>query len=371
MASHAFHSPDVELHKSEVAKPSPLRIIKRSQTITNSSSGRETFGGRRGTSSESNESMGTPPGGDRPLTVRKKRTTRASISDWSLEEPLSEMSPEDLNKLDSIWKINGEHSTPNSSAFSYMFVGPSTPQDDPDVTPKAKSSLPRTISAGAFLKSELHGRSFDIEAGRHSVRGQRHSLYPPQQEILHNRHLYALPQSSPPAIPPRRLSKSKNFFLRAIGGRGSEEIKGVKRSDSTLSKNTLIRRLSRSKKKTSGSYDAFCEDDFSSVSTESSLPPESFDIADVGINSIISCDTPSSFSASDTTSITSNDNVFVLCPQIKITPEVNSLDNGNCDLWVAVEVTGVLHKADGRQVSPFLSGPSSSGTFWLLSHNSY
>jgi hypothetical protein len=38
---------------------------------------------------------------------------------------------------------------------------------------------------------------------------------------------------------------------------------------------------------------------------------------------------------------------------------------------VAVEITGVLHKADGRQVSPFLSGPSSSGTFWLLSHNSY
>jgi len=316
--------------------------------------------------------MGTPPGGDRPLTVRKKRTTRASISDWGLEEPLSEMSPEDLNKLDSIWETNGEYSTSNSSAFSYTFVGPSTPQDDPDVTPKAKSSLPRTISAGAFLKSELHGRSFDIEAGRHSVRGQRHSLYPPQQEIFHNRHLYALPQSSPPAIPPRRPSKSKNFFLRAIGGRGSEEIKGVKRSDSTLSKNTLIRRrLSRSKKKTSSSCDAFCEDDVSSVSTESSLSPESFDIADVGINSRISCDTPSSFSASDTTSITSNDNVFVLSPQIKITPEVNSLDNGNCDLWVAVEVTGVLHKADCREVSPFLSGPSSSGTFWLLSHNSY
>jgi hypothetical protein len=38
---------------------------------------------------------------------------------------------------------------------------------------------------------------------------------------------------------------------------------------------------------------------------------------------------------------------------------------------VAVEVTGVLHKADCREVSTFLSGPSSSGTFWLLSHNSY
>jgi hypothetical protein len=107
MASYTFNPSDVELHEPEVAKPSPLRIIKRSQTIPSSSSSREAFGRRRGTSGESNESMGTPPGGDRPLTVRKKRTTRASISDWGLDEPLSEMSPENLNKLNSVWKVNG------------------------------------------------------------------------------------------------------------------------------------------------------------------------------------------------------------------------------------------------------------------------
>jgi hypothetical protein len=108
MASYAFESSDVELHEPEIAKPSPLRIIKRSKTIPSSSSSRETFGGRRGTSGESNKSMGTPPGGDRPLTVRKKRTARASVSDWGLDEPLSEMSPENLIKLDSVWKINGK-----------------------------------------------------------------------------------------------------------------------------------------------------------------------------------------------------------------------------------------------------------------------
>ena len=108
MASNTVRSSEVELHESEIAKPPPLRIIKRSQTIPNSSPDRETFSGRRGTSGESNESMGTPPGGDRPLTVRKKRMARASISDWGLKEPLSEMTPENLSKLNSIWKVNGE-----------------------------------------------------------------------------------------------------------------------------------------------------------------------------------------------------------------------------------------------------------------------
>ncbi|KAE9363756.1 hypothetical protein N431DRAFT_497542 [Stipitochalara longipes BDJ] len=339
MASDTFYPSDVELHESEIAKPSPLRIVKRNQTIPNSSPGRETLSGQRGTSGGSNESMGTPPGGDRPLTVRKKRMTRASISDWGLEEPLSEMTPENLNKLNSIWKVNGQ----------------SSPRDDPDLTPKAKASLPRTISAGAFLKSELHRRSLDIEAGRHSVRGQRHSLYT-REEDVNRRHPYTPAQDWSPTILQRRPSKPKNFFLRAIGGRSSEEVKRIKRSDSTISKNTLIRRLSRSKKRPSGSYDASCEDNDSSVSTESSVPPESFDIADVGIKSRMSCGTPSC-SASDTTSITYNENVLILSPQIKITPEVTSLANGACDLWVAVEVTGVLHKADGREASPFLSHP--------------
>jgi hypothetical protein len=97
MASYTLNSSDVELHESEIPKPSPLRIIKRSQTIAGSSSSRETFGGRRGTSGESNESMGTPPGGDRPITVRKKRVARASVSDWGLEEPLSVIGPRTLN----------------------------------------------------------------------------------------------------------------------------------------------------------------------------------------------------------------------------------------------------------------------------------
>jgi hypothetical protein len=111
MASYAFHSSGVELHESEVAKPSPLRIVKRSQTVSDSSSSRETFGGRRGLSGESDQSMGTPPGGDRPITVRKKRITRASISDWGLDEPPSEMNSENSNSVKAN-RVNGELAFP-------------------------------------------------------------------------------------------------------------------------------------------------------------------------------------------------------------------------------------------------------------------
>lgn len=240
-----------------------------------------------------------------------------------------------------------------------MFTGQPTLQDDPDLTPKAKTDLPRTISAGAFLKSEFHRRSLDIEEGTYSVRGQRHSLCPRDEDL--RRHPYPPAQNWSPTIPQRRPSKSKNFFLRAFGGRNSDETKGIKRSDSTQSKNTLVRRRSRIKKKISASYDASYEDNVPFVDTESCYLPESFDIVGVGINSRMSCETPLSYSASDTTSITANDNVFVLCPQIKVTPEATSVDNGNCDLWVAVEITGVLHRADGREVSPFISLPDSFG----------
>jgi hypothetical protein len=303
--------------------------------------------------------MGTPPGGDRPLTVRKKRTTRASVSDRGLDEPLSEMTPENLNKLNSVWKVNGELPPLTSTGLSYMFTGQPTLQDDPDLTPKAKADLPRTISAGAFLKSEFHRRSLDIEEGTYSVRGQRHSLYPRNGDL--RRHPNTSTQKWSPTIPERRPSKSKNFFLRAFGGRNSDETKSIKRTDSTLSRNTLVRRRSRIKNKVSASYDASYEDNVSSVDGESGCPRESFDIVDVGINSRMFCETPLSYSASVTTSITANDNVFVLCPQIKVTPEVTSVDNGNCDLWVAIEITGVLHRADGREASPFISCPDSFG----------
>lgn len=256
----------------------------------------------------------------------------------------------------------------------FTFTG-NGPQDDQDITPKAKVLLPRTVSAGAFLKSEFHQRSTDIEAGRYSVRGQRQPVTPvfARDQDIRSRRPVSPPKDRPPKIPERRPSKSKGFFLRAIAGR-SEEPRGIKRSDSILSKNTLRRRLSKSKSQVPDIYDASYESSHSSASTRSRFAPASFDIADIGINSrLSSCGTPSSYSTSDTTSFGSSQELFVLSPRINITPEVSSVDNGSRELWVAVEITGVLRRADGRQgleSSLYRSSSGASGMFPPLPGNS-
>lgn len=93
MASLKIGPSGVELRESEIAKPQPLRIIKRSQTVANCSSPREIVRRGRGSSGGSCESKGSPPQGvDRPLTVRKKRQGRGSIVEMSLEEPEVDLS---------------------------------------------------------------------------------------------------------------------------------------------------------------------------------------------------------------------------------------------------------------------------------------
>lgn len=84
----------MEFHEPDNAKPQPLRIIKRSQTIAACSSPRAVLGISRSVSGITNSSRGSPPlGPDRPLTVHKRRKGRGSIFGSSLDEgPLEEMS---------------------------------------------------------------------------------------------------------------------------------------------------------------------------------------------------------------------------------------------------------------------------------------
>ncbi|KAH7312914.1 hypothetical protein BKA65DRAFT_148923 [Rhexocercosporidium sp. MPI-PUGE-AT-0058] len=214
-------------------------------------------------------------------------------------------------------------------------------EDDPDLTPKARPAA-RTASAGAFLKSELYQRSLDIKATRFSVRDNRHSMITPQPS---GRRPPSPTKASPPKIPERRPSKSKNFFLRAIGGRSSDESKAIRRKFSDTSRDTLIRRLSRSKNSSSAeSYTG----SITSTNSEHSFEPGSLDITDVSFNSRLSSSCESDPPSSSISHILAPD-IFVLCPQIVITPEISSVDTGCCFLWVAVEVTGTLQRADGYE----------------------
>lgn len=265
--------------------------------------------------------------------MRKKRQGRASVIALSLEEP-----GEDLGSGSALSDIIRKH--PDLGKI-----------DDPDVTPKARPST-RTASAGAFLKSELHQRYQDVDATRFSVRDNRHSMFTPQHL---NRRSPSPSKASPPKIPNRRPSKSKNFFLRAIGGRSSDETKAIRRKDSGASKGTLIRRLSRSKN--SSSVESY-PDSITSTDSGGSFELENLDITDVSIDSRLSSydkDPPSS-----ATSDILQPDIFVLCPEIVITPEMSSVDTGCCFLWVAIEITGTLQKADGHESQYDESQSSSS-----------
>ena len=89
MAPECSVSSNMGIFEPQSARPQPLRIIKRSQTITGNSTSNQTFrGATRGVSGSSTQSfnesfnVGSPPfGADRPLTVHKLRKKRASVLD--------------------------------------------------------------------------------------------------------------------------------------------------------------------------------------------------------------------------------------------------------------------------------------------------
>lgn len=352
MASKSINSPRVELHESEITKPQPLRIIKRSQTISGIPTSRYQDGAR-GSSDSSCESKGSPIfGADRPLTVQKKRQQRGSIMEFRSENSGSDLSSSSTSLADLVKDYHGKSRSPLDCTFSDRPTALSELMDDPDVTPKANEKVartPRTISAGDFLKHELYKPHLNIEADTFSVRGQhRPRMY---DQVQNSRPSPASVKVWPPKMPERRPSRSKNFFLRAIGMRNSEEPpKHIRRAGSTASRNTLIRRSSLAQR---ADDDPLHERTLVPAITYRSFPLDSSDIADVDINArISSCrDTASTPSPSSSPPSAGLPSAFVLCPQITVTPEVCSVETGSCTLWVAVLITGALQRADGYRGS--------------------
>ena len=211
--------------------------------------------------------------------------------------------------------------------------------EDPDITPKAKQAA-RTMSAGAFLKTEFH-----------FPRGSKDS-----DNSLDRMHISQLSghgeRFSLPKMPERRLSKSKTFFFK-FGGRKDRESKPIPRGDSTTSKNTLIRRHSRGTNQNPSSNSTYTGSVQSAESSYSLQRMNSRDITDVVIDPRISSYGSSSMRSISPVSLpnwsTSAREEFFLCPEITITPEVLSIDSGSTNLWVAVEVTGTLRLANHQQ----------------------
>jgi hypothetical protein len=208
--------------------------------------------------------------------------------------------------------------------------------EDINVTPKAVKQVLRTASAGTFLKSEFHYPR-DSRDSDTSSNGIHMSQLNEEGERI-----------SPPKIPERRLSKSKNFFFK-LGSRKDREPKPIQRINSSTSKNTLIRRLSCGANQNSGSESKYTDSITSADSSYLLNSMKSKDIADIIIDSEISCyDRSSSHSlSSESMENWGTREELFLCPEITITPEISSLDSGSTNLWVAVEVTGALRLASG------------------------
>jgi hypothetical protein len=167
-------------------------------------------------------------------------------------------------------------------------------------------------------------------------------------------------------VPQRRLSKSKNFLLKAIGGRGAPQKARLKKEADSHPKDTLIRRISRSRR---------LKDSWSSNSSqpslvknaEISLDAESRNITDPTFSSQPHTKVQSRLSSSShTTPVVGAYGNLILTPRIVVTPEWPVVDCGNCTFWVAIEISGVLqhpeestdHEWEHSQssIEPHLSG---------------
>lgn len=224
--------------------------------------------------------------------------------------------------------------------------------DDQEVTPKASKKtprVPRTISAGEFLKKELYRKTMDVEAEPFSVRGQGH---PKMYDYTQDSYVPPSPtRSAPPApqTPSRRSSKSKNFFLRAIGVKnGDDSPKNIRRTGSAASRRIVRKSSTRGKRV----QDDPLLDEHQAL-TNYSMSRKSSDIADVNLNSrIYSQHTSSTPSPGSSPGISmGHPGAFVLCPQVTVTPEVASVETDACSIWVAILITGALQRADGYKTN--------------------
>ncbi|KAH8656075.1 hypothetical protein BGZ60DRAFT_417725 [Tricladium varicosporioides] len=359
MAPHTLQPFDAEFHRSDISKPQPLRIIKRSKTISGSSSSGEILCRGRGASGISEQSQGSPPmEKDRPLTVAKRRKGRGTVLDDRFNSH-GEVKSKEVGATENVLKKKSQN------VLNQV--------EDPETTPKAHRPVPRTMSAGEFLKAEFHGGKQNENSGIYSVRGTRETCssdyYDYTDHFLDSKSQYPYPK-----YPERRLSKSKNFLLRAIGGRASERSKHIRQTDQATRSN-LIRKLSQSKGGVHTRSDPGNVEHSSSADSSESFELEGRDITEASFHSGASSSGQalSTSSIFDTRPPLHNYEALVLSPLVTIVPEVSSVNVSNCTFWVAIEIKGILRSTNDQtkdREDAFLSpdGPMNSH---LSGHSAY
>lgn len=152
---------------------------------------------------------------------------------------------------------------------------------------------------------------------------------------------------TPIPVDPTRLSlRSKSFFLKAIPGPNSSAQKVMRRISSNVSKR--VKHPPRAERHSSGFYcgDGNLTSSVMSCSDCQDVPAVSIASrrisfhADNNTPSLLTLDSPYTIGSQGT---------LILCPKIDVTPELSIVDTSACSLWIAIEVTGLLRRADGQE----------------------
>lgn len=337
MASESSKSPLMELWTSvEVAKPEPLRIVKRAKTFAvRVSAGEVPIPIRK--SSRSSDSIGSSPEGSSiPLTIRKKRKARGSILDGNFiidstrnrsDELLSFLYPLDVKST------NGSFV---NMAESDLLKVPDIPQSNgTTITPRSESNKCSTsYSNGSGSSLDVAADPESTPNGRLQCEKLRKTVGPPER-------VTSSPLSADnPSISracmngevTRRLSRPKALMNKAFGSLRQPRAMGIKSNSSKVS---LLRRMSSKNRRQSHARSQTQQ----SVRSSSSSSRLSFydgnsDTVIFQTNSI----TPSG------PDLGVREPPYMLYPRIRITPELESVESGgNNSLWVAVTITGCLH----------------------------
>lgn len=240
--------------------------------------------------------------------------------------------------------------------------------DDPDNTPKARRRSRRVASPGQYLATELNQYNPEVDLGFSSPDANRESINSLAPDLIPQR-AYNVDGS-----PKTQRRNKKNFLLKALAGRRSVDSKRSKRSirltsilstktvnsqttaNTDKTRDTVLQRYSRRWSQSGNDGSEFDEQLTDTLSSNGSN-----DIANVRFSSRFSGDMPGTPSLA---SFVPNEK-FVLCPQINITPELDSIDENKCILWVAIEITGILRKADGSKTERPVRFPSYSSNATL------
>lgn len=273
-----------------------------------------------------------------PVTVKKRRHGTSDFGSSVFEKiDTSYTGVRSRRPMETISYQNIESNSREDMLINMHIPEKVVALQDLEITPKANKVVSRTTSADTFLKSDFHRRSSLINASRFSVRGQRNPLL--SRKKLRNES--AGSSKPPPVAPERHSSKSKRFLQLGLAGRDHH----VDQIQSTATKKKLIRCVSRNRNLSSSSS----EESFKSRLSNNFYVERSSnykDIFEVQRSSFEnSLDTPL------LSSMCSEDNsqhldALVLCPEIKIIPEVTSVDIGDFCFWVAIEIKGVLRRPD-------------------------